>query len=66
MRKSTLLLAILATALGLGTVYFYREQQALAGSIAQDKEQCTRQIATLKNEHQAKIEELQGHLQQGK
>lgn len=64
MTRSTLLLAVTATALGLGTAYFYREYAALARDIALDRERCTQAIAHLKSEHQARIAELQQYLMQ--
>lgn len=64
MNRSTLLLAALTTALGLGTVHFYREHAALARDIALDQERCAEAIARLQSEHQARIAELQQHLMQ--
>ena len=65
MTRSTLLLAVLTTALGAGTFYFYLEHTALAHSVAQDKEQCTEQLARLERGYKAKLEVLQQQLLHG-
>lgn len=65
MPKSTLILAFATTALGLSTVYFQRQHNALMQNLASNKEQCTQEVARLQSDHQARLNELQQHLLQG-
>jgi hypothetical protein len=64
MTRSTLLLTVVTTALGAGTFYFYLEHTTLVRSVAQDKEQCTEQLAQLQSGYKAQLEELQQQLLQ--
>jgi hypothetical protein len=64
MTRSTLLLTVLTTALGAGTIYFYQEHTTLVRGIAQDKEQCAGRLAQLQSDYQAQLEELQQQLLQ--
>jgi hypothetical protein len=64
MTRSTLLLAVVTAALGLGTAYLYRQHTELSRGIALDWEQCAQRIARLQSEHQARLAELERHLMQ--
>jgi hypothetical protein len=64
MSKSTLLLTIVTTALGLGAVYLYREHAALTQAVELERNRCAQQVEQLRNDYRAQIAELQRYMMQ--
>lgn len=62
MRKTDVILAILAALTGGGAALLYVQNSELAGKIRDTGEHCERQIALLKEKYQAEIDDLRRYL----
>jgi type VI protein secretion system component VasK len=62
MNKTAALFALFAILLGTGSMFLYRQNEALGEAIRSNAAQCEQQVADLKSKYQAEIDDLRRDL----